>query len=390
MRFSLVPACLVAATVACGGADVGPTPTQPIDPGRAGDGRLGAVLDDVRTRHGLPALAAVLVSGDRIVESAAAGVRAAGQAPEVTVADRWHVGSLTKAMTATLAAVLVERGAIAWSARVRDLLPETVATARPELLDVTLRELLHHTAGVTNDLLRAPSWPSLRTAPGPLRERRRAFAAELLGMAPGAARGAYAYSNGGYIVAGAMLEAATGELWEDLLRRELFAPLGMASSGFGPPGAPGVPDQPWGHESRNGQWVPLAPGLNADNPDVLGPAGTAHTTLADYAGYMMAHLAGARGGAGLVSPASFTTLHTAAPGTTYALGWGVAERSWARGRVLQHSGSNTLWYAVVWIAPERNFAMFAATNAGGDPGARGTDDAIVALIRRFDAAGISP
>jgi CubicO group peptidase (beta-lactamase class C family) len=183
-----------------------------------------------------------------------------------------------------------------------------------------------------------------------------------------------------------MLEEVSGELWEDLMRQELFGPLGMTATGFGAPGAPGVPDQPWGHSRQGPSWLPIAPGPLADNPDAIGPAGTVHTTLADYARYMAAHLAGARGTGGLLPPAAFGQLHSALPGTSYALGWGVTSRPWARGRVLQHAGSNTLWFAVVWIAPERDLAMFVVANAAGDAGAAATDDAAAALVARFEAA----
>ena len=126
-------------------------------------------------------------------------------------------------------------------------------------------------------------------------------------------------------------------------------------------------------------------GLDADNPAALGPAGTVHSTMGDYPRYMMVHLAGARGVDGLVSAATFSKLHTSAPGAGYALGWGTSERDWANGGTLQHSGSNTMWYAVVWLAPERDLAMFAVTNAAADASARGTDGVVQALIARFDA-----
>ncbi len=136
-----------------------------------------------------------------------------------------------------------------------------------------------------------------------------------------------------------MLEEVTGDAWEDLMQRELFAPLGMASTGFGPPGSPGVgPDEPRGHLRENGEWVPLSPGPDADNPRAIGPSGTVHSAMADYALYMAAHLAGARGADGLVTAATFTKLHEPAPGTDYALGWGVTERGWAQGRALTHKG----------------------------------------------------
>ncbi len=374
---------LISTLVGCDSSD----PLSDIDVGVAGDGTLNRVLEPIRDDHGLPSLAAVLIRGDQIVETGAVGVRAAGSPEPVTTGDRWHLGSITKAMTATLAAVLVEQGEIAWNTRVGEVFPDLVGSIRPEYVDVRLDELLYHTSGLPADVTKTPSWPTLRNSSAPLTEQRRQWVGELLALAPETSRGTHRYSNAGYVVAGAMLEAVTGERWEDLMQRDVFTPLGMTSTGFGPPGIVGAaPDEPRGHVRENSKWVALQPDRAADNPAAIGPAGTVHSTFADFARYMAAHLAGARGEGGFVSAETFGKLHAPAPGTDYALGWGVGERSWAGGRVLQHSGSNTVWYATVWIAPERDFAMLAVTNAGGDDAADGTNTAIEALIQRFDAA----
>lgn len=366
-------------------ACAGSTGVDAQHPGAVGDGHLAAVLESIRADRGLPALAAVLVRDGSVVEQAAVGRRAAGQDAAVTLDDQWHIGSLTKALTATLAGVLVERGTLSWSLTVGQAFPGLVDSIRPEYVDVRLDELLRHVAGTVEDISRAPSWATLFTDSRPIVEQRRQLATELLQLPPDGPRGAYRYSNAGYVIVGAMIEAVTGESWEDLVRHEVFAPLGMTASGFGAPGVAGSVTEPRGHRWSGSDWTAVEPGPFADNPPALGPAGTVHTTLADYARFMAAHLAGARGVDGLLSAAAFDTLHTPAPGSDYACGWGVAQRSWAGGTVLQHSGSNTMWYATVWIAPERNFAMFAVTNADGDPGQQGTDAAIVALIARYDA-----
>lgn len=380
VRDFLFPGAIIAA---CGGF----AGMELQGPGVAGDGRLDTVLETIRTEHGLPALAAVLVRGRVILEQAAVGSRAAGGQALVTLDDHWHIGSLTKAVTATLVAVLVERGTVGWSLTVGQAFPGLVDSIRPEYVDVRLDELLQHVGGTVEDVTRAPSWRALLTNSSPILVQRRRLAVELLQLPPGGPRGTYRYSNAGYVIAGAMIEAVTGESWEDLLRRDVFGPLGMTASGFGAPGVAGAVTEPRGHRRVGDGWVPLEPGPFADNRAALGPAGTVNTTLADYERFMAAHLAGARGEAGgLLSPTTFATLHNPAPGSDYAFGWGVTRRDWAGGTVLVHSGSNTMWYATVWIAPERNLAMFAVTNAGGDTGAQGTAAAIVALIARYDAA----
>ena len=354
------------------------TPTQPRD------GSLAGELDAIRARHGVPSLAAFSLHEGRIVEQAAVGLRATGHDEAVTVDDRWHLGSLTKAMTSTLAAVLVEDGAIAWTTTVDDVFSDL--GMRSEYRTVRLEELVTHTGGVHTDITRAPSWSRLSSSPDPLPIQRRQLVAELLSLDSDARRGSYAYSNGGYVVAGAMLEAVTGQDWESLLSERVFAPLGMTSSGFGAPGSPDTADQPWGHQTSGTTLTPLAPGPGADNPAAIGPAGTVHTTFADLAPYLALHLDGAGGRpTALLGPDSFAKLHQPAPGTDYAAGWGVAERTWAAGGVLQHNGSNGYWWAVVWLAPERDLGFFAVTNVGGDPAAQATDDAVATLIRRFDA-----
>ena len=130
----------------------------------------------------------------------------------------------------------------------------------------------------------------------------------------------------------------------------------------------------------------MSPGPGADNPAAIGPAGTVHISMADLALYMAAHLAGARGQGGLLEPASFQHLHTAAPGTAYAQGWALEEQSWTGGVALNHNGSNERWFARLWLAPGRDFGLFTVTNAAGDQGEDGTDAAAIVLIERFEAA----
>jgi len=93
------------------------------------------------------------------------------------------------------------------------------------------------------------------------------------------------------------------------------------------------------------------------------------------------HLRGAEGKARLLKPATFRTLHTPPPGCDYAGGWTVVERSWAGGRTLSHNGSNTYWYASIWIIPTFDLATLVATNQAGSDAAAACVDATPELIR---------
>ena len=75
---------------------------------------LDTVLQPYLERYNLPALAAAVTKNGEIIASGAVGTRRAGTNLPVTITDPFHIGSDTKAMTALIAATLVEAGSIRW------------------------------------------------------------------------------------------------------------------------------------------------------------------------------------------------------------------------------------------------------------------------------------
>ncbi|MDY0357578.1 MAG: serine hydrolase domain-containing protein [Sedimentisphaerales bacterium] len=349
---------------------------------------LDALLEPIREANGLPALAAAVVKGGQTVAVGAVGVRKAGSSERVTADDKWHIGSCTKSMTAALAAMLVEDGAMRWDATLAEMFPDLESQMQPGWRDVTLEQLLAHRGGAPHELNEQELWGRLwQRADQPPREQRRYLRRELLTKhepvsPPGTKT---VYSNAGYALVGHALEEILDRPWEDLLRDRLFVPLGMTGAGFGAPASVGAVDQPWGHKAGDdGAFEPVAPGLHADNPAAIGPGGTVHCRLADLAQYAAWHLAGARGEGTLLHPETFERLHTPlAADSEYALGWIATERPWGGGTVLTHAGSNTMFYAVIWIAPKKDFAAVVCTNAGGAVAEKATDTAAAALIREY-------
>jgi len=338
---------------------------------------VSADLAPIATSKGVPALAAVAADDTAILGAGVTGVRKLGDPTTATSGDKWHLGSDTKAMTATLIATAVEAGTLGWDTTLQQAFPELTIDAGYR--DVTIAMLLAHVGGapanLPNDVLQ------IMTGSGTSRALRYSAVKALLSRTPGAVRGTFTYSNAGYMIAGAALERATNTGWEQLMADRLFRPLGMMSCGFGPAASTGQVDQPWGHQLVNGQLTPI----NADNPAALGPAGTAHCALADWLAFLREHLRGANGDStelGL-SPATWSKLHTPYPGSDYALGWIVVSRPWAGGIALTHVGSNTLNVADVWIAPATHRIFISAGNRGDDPAIAAADAAIAALVARF-------
>jgi CubicO group peptidase (beta-lactamase class C family) len=155
----------------------------------------------------------------------------------------------------------------------------------------------------------------------------------------------------------------------------------MKSAGFGAPGVKGAIDQPRGHD-KDGK--AFEPGPNADNPAAIGPAGTVHCSISDWAKFVALHVRGERenGGKRVLEPESFLRLHTPTSNDShYAMGWLVVSRPWAAGRALTHSGSNTMWFCTTWLAPDRDFAVLVTCNQGGDEASKACDAACGALIQ---------
>lgn len=398
MKFSIkhtIAVFLFTALGACGGGGSGgtgpganlppvPNPTPPPPAGVIGDGTLGGISEWAIDFQDVPAIGIVIVANGQVAEIGVAGGRSVTDPALVTENDKWHLGSLTKAVTSTLAGVLVDQSIISWDTTPLDIWPELAGTLHAGFTNITLRQLLSHTSGMR----RANEVPIEfdHTAPGSAMERRRQYAAVLLAEPPAGSAGVDSYSNGGYIVAGAMLETIMSTPWEDLVREQVFGPLGMLESGFGAPGTADTVDQPWGHWDRGSFFEAVPPGPDADNPDTMGPAGTMHATLADYGQFMIAHIAGARGTPGLLTAETFADIQSPVSGGS-ALGWGVSEfEDWAQGPMLTHDGSNLRWYSVVRLAPALNAGVMIVTNAGPGRAQAAIDSLDDLILERFEAS----
>jgi CubicO group peptidase (beta-lactamase class C family) len=334
--------------------------------------RLMTLLESKRKEFDVPALGAVIVADGRIVANAAVGTRKYGENIPVTASDKFHIGSNTKAMTAALCAILVKEGKLAWNQKASELLNELKFP--DELKGATLSHLLTHRSGLVANVA-APR----RGEDESMQAWRMRYLQVALNTKPVGALGEkFEYSNVGYVMAGAMIEKATGQDWETVIREKLFEPLGIRSAGFGPAGSMASNDPPWPHSIRNGKPVP---GPYIDNPGVLGPAGTVHMSGEDYGKWMLFVL---KHGPKLLTEEEIEALLTPSMGGDYAYGWIRANRSWGGGYVFNHAGSNTLNFFVTWMAPAKDFGVAIFTNVGGEVGPRVTDSVAGEVVTKID------
>jgi CubicO group peptidase (beta-lactamase class C family) len=360
---------------------------------------LASLLEPVRQRYGLPALAAAVMRSGAVRAAGATGVRALGSPQRVTLEDRFHLGSDTKAMTALLAGMVVEAGQLQWESSIGEVLGAEVPGMNPQLAAVTLEQLLSHSGGIPSDtpeLLKLYfNTDAFDYNLTPLRLRMlNAWKSHAPVSPPGRA---FHYANFGYLIAGAMLEKASATPWEEQITRRIFEPLRLHSAGLGAQATPGKLDAPVGHNiADDGRVTPMYWGAAADMPPALGPAGNAHMSVLDFATWAAWNAGGARRGPALVKPETLARIQRAhidtgkipdaKPGTPtqgeYCMGWGLVQWDFMKNPVLQHNGSNSLNLAKVLIDPRADVAVTVVTNFPGPKAEDACTEVMLALTRR--------
>ncbi len=246
---------------------------------------IDSILKPYLSKYELPAIAAAVAKGGKVIAAGAVGTRRMGEETAVTINDRFHIGSNTKAMTALLAAVMVEEGRLRWTSTMAEVFPELAAEMNPRLRPVTVEQLLSHTSGIptdNEDIFRA--YGEAMRQEGNLNELRywllRQWSKKPLQYDPGAT---FTYSNMGYTIVGALIERVSGKTWDELITGRIFIPLNMKTAGLGPQASLGKIDAPLGHAVIDGKVKAFLAGPNGDVPLLIGPAGIVHMSILDFA-----------------------------------------------------------------------------------------------------------
>lgn len=323
----------------------------------------------------VPAIAGLIMQQGETLEEFAVGRRAIESPIEVEAIDRWHLGSITKSFTATLTAKLIELGYLNWHTTIGDVFHADEYPA--SLVLVTIEQLLSHSGGITADIIKVPGWESYFSSTTDIVEQRLSLATELLKLSSGNKVGKFSYSNGSFVIAGAMLERIMADSWENLLTNYLLEPLDIHDAQFGAPNDGFDYSQPYGHKSSNSGWQSISPVERySDNPLAMGPAGTLSMSLTSLAKYAQEHVQGHHGKSGMLTQETFQKLHSEVGNLGYGHGWII------KGTQISHSGTNTMWYAHLGIDLSAELVAIAATNVGGDTGAGVTDNIIKVMLSR--------
>lgn len=367
--------------VACASDPSRPAPAPPPDAAPAppityviAPSEVTDVVAPVRSQYALPSLTVLVFQKGTVIAEGVDGVRKVGDDTPAARSDAFMIGGDIQPMTSTLAAMFVERGVLAWDTKLASLgVPMDASWS-----EITLEQLIGQRGGAPDTLPTVPRDGDPRTL--------RAATVQTILSTPATAAGVYHESSASFLLANALLESKTGRAWEDLVANELFAPLGMSTCAYIASDDGTKPSLPWGHifDEPAQHTTSFEPGADPEPPRALAPARGLRCSLEDWGRFAALHLKGSRAEpTSLLGTPSFAKLQ-APIDVTHALGWEAVSRTWAGATLaLSFRSREPSSCAVVWILPDKDTAILAATNQGGVAAEKALDDVVLDLVAKL-------
>lgn len=345
---------------------------------------LPELVRAVMARSQTPGVAVAVVQNGKTIYVGGFGVRRLGEAGAITPETVFQIASMSKPMSATIAAIAMSQGKASWSDPVRKHLP-WFRLRDPWVSDhVTIGDFFSHRSGLPH-----AAGDNLED----LGFSRKEILSRLDQWPLDPFRASYNYANFGITAGAEAVAAAMGEEWENLAARLLFAPLGMNATSARHADYLARPNRASLHALVGGRFQPL---YDRD-PDAQSPAGGVSSNVRDVAEWMKLLLAGGTHdgkrlfGADRFMPALTAQARTQAPSSPdernsfYGYGFNVGVH--ANGRTnFGHSGAFLLGAGTCFqILPSANLGVAVLTN--GAP--VGAAEAIVSQFMDIAQYGVS-
>jgi D-alanyl-D-alanine carboxypeptidase len=335
-------------------------PAAPLD-----EPRVARIVHAELKKLGVPSASVAIVLDDRIAYAQAFGTARPTPQHAATSADRYQIGSISKEFLAASVLMLQEDGKLTLEDKVGHYLPELESAA-----NVTLRQLLSHTAGICDFWPQDYVFTRMRSpiAHGQILEL---WARQPLDFPPGER---WQYSNTGYTLAGVIFEKVASEPLFAFLQRRVFNPLHMSSAVNADEGTVDSSDAVGYTRAALG---PLRPAPHVGK-GWLFAAGELAMTAEDLARWDLSII-----DESLMKPASYRELErevllTNGAGTQYALGLDV--RQWSERRVIGHGGETSGFISHNVIYPEQRAAVVVLTNSDAADAATAIGDKLRDLV----------
>lgn len=323
---------------------------------------LPAFMERGMDDWGIPGMAVAVVRDGELVYSRGFGLRKLGADEPVDAHTIFGMASLTKAMTAAAIGMLADEGKLNWDDPVRDHLPWFTLSDPWVTAHVTIRDLLSHQVGIGR-----LTGNRLRFMPGRDPQTIMQFVSHM--PLEQDFRSGYVYSNVMYMVAGQVVEAASGMSWDTFMQERIFEPLDMKRASTSITQITDTCNAAWPHQEIRGE-VQVIERRNFDN---VGPSASVNASVHDMAQWMLLQLGqpGKSGDQRLISEENILETHQpqqvfrsddplTAPLTGYGLGWGL--RYYEGYRISQHTGATDGMTSLLAILPEKDLGVLVASN----------------------------
>ncbi len=316
----------------------------------------------------VPGAQVAIVSGDRVVYQRAFGVTSVETKEPVTTETLFRLGSTTKTFVAVAAIALVHQGKL----DLNKPIGQYAKGLNPQIARLTLHQLLSHTSGLRDE---APMiGPLDETA---MAERVRGWGEEMFFTEPGRV---FSYSNPGYVLAGYVIEQASGKPFADALNELVFQPLGMKRSTFRPTMAMTWPLAQGHNPTPQGAQVIRPFAENAGN----WPPGSLFSNVTEFSRILIAMLNQGK----LESKQIFssTLAQTIAepkaviPALNRRYGYGSISFKERGVEVLMHTGGRSGFGSIFYTAPQQRFAVVILANRSGAIFSRSVRKALELLV----------
>jgi CubicO group peptidase (beta-lactamase class C family) len=336
-----------------------------------------ARVESLRAKIGVPGMAIAIVENGAATLAHGYGVSKMGAAERIDADTIFPTGSTGKAFTVAALATLVDAGKLSWDDKVTDRLPGFQMYDPWVTREMTIRDLLVHRSGLglgAGDMLMVPRG-SISRAEAVKRLR---FIKPATSF-----RSGYAYDNVLYMVAGQLIEAVSGQTWENYVHEHVLVPAGMTTSTSDSDRRFATANRAYPH-ARPGRVRGTGTLQLLDERDELGraaaPAGGLSISANDMAKWLNLQLAHGKlpSGERLFSEAAHAamwkpevlqpngplpdSLKLAEPMfQAYALGWGI--RDYRGVKIVTHGGAVLGFQSVVTLIPSKNIGFAIEINS---------------------------
>ena len=317
---------------------------------------VDACVTQAMSAANTPGAAVAVLEGGVMTYQQGYGVKRRHGTDPVTPDTQFRIGSITKMLTAAAVMQQAEAGRLNLDDPVTELVPEFAIAAPWNADHITIRHLLTHSSGFPDRMF---------SVNGPRDDDALSdWAAEQGDVPLHAPPGAFwNYSNPNYMLAGLIVERASGTPYQQYMHEQVFAPAGMTHTTLRPFDVVWNDDWAWGHYtySNAGQEVELRPDSYDDWR--AAPAGLAFSSASDlvyWADLLMT------GGGSVLAPRSCDAMQAEQVELHYQstdyYGFGVFSERYHEVDVKQHGGNVPGWGAFLLWVPESRFAVAVLAN----------------------------